>query len=174
MFRPLILVLATLFPVAMTSAQQASFTPFGVPCTFPGEPTPAIGSRGLPQLGTTFDVTYQGPNRNTSAAQQRIQPFLVTGLSAFPAPVPVPAGIFPQQQAGCFVFIFPDFVVPMPLARSGRTYESSVSLTIPNDVRLLGATWFHQWFALFVQCGIAGCDPFWAVTSDAARVVAGN
>lgn len=174
MMRPLLFVLLVLFAVAAPRAQQATFTPFGTACTFPGEPTPAIGARGLPRIGTSFDITYQGPNRAPGGSQQSVQPFLVTGLQLFSAPVPVPTFLFPQQTAGCLVYVFPDIVLPMPIARGGMVFESSFTWAIPNDPALVGATWFHQWLAIFEQCGFAGCDYLWSVTSDAAHVVAGT
>lgn len=175
MFRSLVIsgAAAALLTVG-AAAQQAAFAPFGVACSVPGAPTPAIGARGLPRLGTTFEVTFTGPNHNTSSAQQSAQPVLLTGLNAVPVPAAIPVGTFPQQPAGCWVFVFPDLAIPMPLARSGAAFESALALTVPNDPALIGATWFHQWVSIFRQCGFAGCSIFWAVTSDAAQVLVGT
>jgi hypothetical protein len=154
-------------------AQQASFVPFGIACAAPGEATPAIGAQGLPQLGTSFEVTYTGPNRTPGPGQLVIQPILVTGLGVLPAPFAIPAGLFTLQPAGCFVFVQPDLSTETPVARGGIVYESSVTLQVPNAPPLIGASWFHQWVVLGRQCGIVGCTMAWVMTSDAAQATAG-
>jgi len=158
---------------ATATAQQASFNVFGTACTAPGEPTPQIGSRGLPQLGTSFDVTYSGPNRSATSAQQSVQPVLITGFATLPGPLRVPAWLFPAQPPGCFVYAQPDLGTPMVPA-AGGVFESSFSLAVPNNHALIGAMWFHQWIAIFEQCGIRGCDIQWVIASDAAVAIAGT
>lgn len=155
-------------------AQSASFSILGAPCSAPGEPTPAIGARGLPRLGTNFDVTYAGPNRTYNSAQQIVRPWLITGLSLLPSPVAIPTSFLPQQPGGCLVWPYPDLVLDMPIDASGGAFVSAVTLAVPNQPALAGATWFHQWFALFEQCGFAGCNLHWAIVSEAAIVVAGT
>lgn len=165
-------VLALVCP-ALT-AQGASFTVLGAPCSVPGEAIPAIGARGLPRIGASFDVTYSGPNRTFSSAQQIVRPWLITGLSLLPAPVAIPTAILPQQPANCLVWPNPDLVLEMPVDASGLAFQNAVTLVIPNQSALVGATWYHQWFALFEQCGFAGCNYGWAIVSEAAIVVAGT
>ena len=166
-------LLTTFFLASALHAQTASFTPIGSACSAPGEPTPAIGAVGLPQIGTSFDVTYSGPNRAMSSAQQSVQPFLLTGFNLYPSPIVVPLALFFAQPPGCTVYVQTDFVLNTPLDASGRAFIPSVTLRVPNDPRLLGASWFHQWFALYTQCGFAGCNPMWVITSDAAIVSVG-
>lgn len=173
MIHHLSLGLTVVLCAAPLCAQTASFTPIGTPCTAPREPTPMIGARGLPRIGTSFDVTYTGPNRAAFSAQQSVQPFLITGLSFFPNPILVPTSTFFSQPAGCIVYVQPDIVMAMPLDTTGQSFEAAVTLAIPNNGALIGATWNHQWFAIFTQCGIAGCNPMWAITSDAAIVQVG-
>ena len=155
-------------------AQAASFTVIGSPCTVTGEATPTIGVRGLPRVGTTFDVTYAGPNRTFDSAQTIVRPYLVTGFALVTPPFVIPTTLLRRQPAGCSLYVTPDIVLPMPMSPAGPIFGSSVSLTIPNDPQLIGARWFHQWFALFEQCGFAGCSPEWAATSDAGIVVVGT
>ena len=171
--RTAFLVLGIALATTAVRAQSASFSVIGTACSAPSEPTPAIAARGLPRIGTSFDVTYAGPNRTFSSAQQIVQPFLITGLALSNPALMVPVGLLPQQPAGCLVYVQPDLVLAMPIDASGASFVSSVTLSIPNQPALVGATWFHQWFAVMEQCGIAGCNMAWVITSDAAIVQAG-
>src|SRR5690606_21124281 len=120
LFVPLLVLAAT----APLSAQAAAFRVFGQPCSAPNEPVPAIRSSGLPRIGTSFDVVWAGPNRNANTAQQTVQPWLVTGFAALPAPAVIPAWLLPQQPAGCQLLVRPDVVVPMPLDSTGQQFEN--------------------------------------------------
>ena len=57
-------LLAGLLSIATTTAlhaQSASVTFYGTGCAYAGQNL-AIGVLGLPQIGTTFTITYSGPN----------------------------------------------------------------------------------------------------------------
>ena len=156
---------------AAVPAQQASVTPYGTGCAIQGQ-TPAIGNRGLPQLGTSFDITYTGPNFTFSSAQQIMRPTLILGFTQLAIPVPP---IFPQQPASCFVLTTADVSMTMQPDQNGRpVFDSSVTFRVPNDPALSGARFNGQWLAVFEQCGIAGCDIAGVATSDAAQFVLGT
>ena len=88
-----------------------------------------------------------------------MRPWLITGLSLLPSPVAIPTNLLPQQPGGCLVWPYPDLVLDMPIDASGGAFVSAVTLAVPNQPALAGATWFHQWFALFEQCDFARCNP---------------
>ena len=74
-----ILLLATLLSTAvpLLPAQAASVAFYGTGCAYAGQ-TLAIGVQGLPQIGTTFTLTYTGPNFYSTLT---IQPFLAIGFA---------------------------------------------------------------------------------------------
>src|SRR5262245_16295719 len=146
---------AILLLVGAPLAAQASFLPFGTGCTFQGQ-TPAIGNQGLPQLGTTLQITYSGPNFTFSSGQQIAQPFLVLGLGQ--QNTVIPGGLLPQQPPGCQGFITQDAVFPMGPDPNGRpSFANFLDLPVPNNPALIGFVFFAQWLTLVQQCGFAGC-----------------
>lgn len=165
----LLLCCAVLTPLD-AAAQPASFTTYGSSCSA-GATAPAIGHRGLPQLGTTFSITYSGPNVQYNSAQQIVRPWLLFGLG--PAQQPIPP-VFRQQPPGCTLWTTGDIAVPMPPERSAPTWQSSFDLAVPADTRLLGAVLYAQWLAVLEQCGVVRCDIEWVLGSDAARIVLGT
>lgn len=163
-FLPLALfsLLATTLP-----AQGATIAPFGSGCSYLGQ-TLAIGANGLPQLGSTFTVTYTGPNLNN---QLSTQPVLGLGLAA--TSLPIPPAILPQQPPNCTQWILPDVLLPMPATTLG-TFQDQVPVAVPNQPGLLGFQFVAQWLAIVVQCGIV--LPCWLQalpTSDALLVTVG-
>lgn len=152
------------------AAQSAAFTPFGAGCTFQNQ-TLAIGNQGLPVLGTSFQITYSGPNFTFSSGQQIARPYLVLGFGTLVTPIPVT--LLPQQPAGCQGLITPDVLLETPVSASLPEYEDSVTIQVPNSPALAGFAFHAQWLALIQQCGFVGCGLSAIPTSDAATVLVG-
>ena len=149
-------------------AQSASVSFYGTGCAYQGLNL-AIGVQGLPQLGTTFTITYSGPNFNSTLM---IQPALALGL--LPDNLPIPPAILPLQPAGCSVWIVPALIQTMLPTATGL-FATSVDIGVPNNPGLIGFTVFAQWFATVVQCGIIPPCTFDALpTSDGALLVVGT
>lgn len=156
---------------AAPAAAQASFTTFGTGCTFDRQ-TLAIGNQGLPQIGTTMQITYAGPNATFSSAQQILQPVLALGFGL--QNTPIPQGLFPQQPPGCTGLIRPDALLPSPPDPILSQFLNQLPLAIPNDPTFIGISLNAQWVTLLTQCGFAGCFGFDAVlTSDGAILTIG-
>lgn len=162
--------LTALFLGSAAFAQSAQFTTFGAGCTFQNQ-TLAIGNQGLPRLGTTFGVTYSGPNYQFTSGQQIAQPML--GLGFLPTSVVLPANLLPQQVPNCTVLLTPVAMVPTLPDRVTNAYLVPLQLTLPNQPALLGVTVLAQWVTLFSQCGFAGCNYAAILTSDAAMMTLG-
>jgi hypothetical protein len=165
---PLSLSLSLLLTSAATlAAQTATITPFGAGCDFLNQ-TLTIGASGLPQLGTTFTLTYSGPNQNN---QLSTQPWLGLGLAA--TNLPIPQSILPQQPANCTQWIVPELMLPMATTTAGP-FEDQVPIVVPNQPALVGVQLTAQWLAFVVQCGIV--LPCWLEalpTSDALLLTVG-
>ena len=164
-----ILLLASLLStaVAVLPAQAASVSFYGTGCAYAGQNL-AIGVQGLPQLGTTFTITYSGPNFYSTLM---IQPALAIGLA--PNATPIPPAILPLQPAGCTVWVVPLLIATM-LPTSAGPFATTVDIAVPNNPGLIGFTVYAQWFATVVQCGIIPPCTFDALpTSDAALFVVG-
>lgn len=162
----------TLLLAAALSAQSASFTTFGSGCTFQNQ-TLAIGNQGLPRLGTTFGVTYAGPNFTFTSGQQIAQPML--GLGFNPLNITLPANLLPQQVPNCMVLVDPMVILPtIPDPSTTNTWLTPMQLSIPNQPALLGLPVMAQWVTLFSQCGFAGCNYAAVLTSDAAIMTLGT
>jgi hypothetical protein len=165
---PTILISLSLLP-ALT-AQNAAFTPFGAGCSFQGQAL-SIGNQGLPVLGTTFQITYSGPNFTFSSGQQIAQPFLALGFN--PLVTQIPPNILPQQPPGCQGFLAPDVLIATPADPTRSTFQSFVDLPVPNSSALAGLVFLGQWMAVIQQCGFAGCGLAAVATTDAAFVTVG-
>lgn len=152
-------------------AQTAAFVPFGLGCAFQGQ-TLSIGNQGLPRLGTTFQVTYAGPNFTFSSGQQIAHPILVLGLGQ--QLVPLPTSLLPQQPPGCTAYITTDVFLPTVPDPTRAAFTSWVDIAVPNTPTLVGLVFNAQWMALVEQCGFAGCGFAAVPTSDAAVVVVGT
>ena len=167
----LLALLLALVSTSVVRGQGASFTVFGTSCAV-GRDRPVIGNRGLPRIGARFAITYSGPNILFNSGQQRTRPWLLIGFSA--ARIPIPP-VFPRQPVGCNLWISPDATVAMNPDPNGRPmWGSSWDLQIPNDARLIGATFFGQWVAVHEQCGFGGCMIEWVLSSEGAQIVIGT
>lgn len=154
--------------VGSAAAQSASVSTYGSGCTYANQVL-AIDTVGLPQIGTTFSITYSGPNYNTSLT---VQPVLALGLT--PDNTPIPAGILPQQPIGCLALVVPLYLLPMPVTGSGL-FQTSQGIAVPNDPTLIGFAFVAQWLDIAVQCGIV--PPCWfsgLPTSDALLLTVGT
>jgi len=163
--------LTTLFLIcSLATAQAPSFTPFGTGCTL-GSQTLAIGNQGLPRIGTTFRITYSGPNFTFNSGQQIAQPTLGLGFQALTTVLP--QSLLPQQPAGCLGFIVPVAMVTTAMDPVLPQFDDFVDIVLPNDPGLVGVQVLAQWLTLFQQCGFAGCGLAAALTSDAAVATIG-
>lgn len=162
--------LLPLFALSTLLPAQASFVPFGTGCSFLSQ-TLAIGNQGLPRIGTTFQITYSGPNFTFNSAQQIAMPHLVLGFG--PLFTPIPQSLLPQQPAGCAGFITPNAVIPAQPDPVLNVFQSAIPIMVPNNPMLIGFALHAQWLLRFDQCGFAGCN--WAAvpTSDAAMATVG-
>ena len=152
-----------------TLAAQAVI-PFGTGCSWNAQ-TLSIGNQGLPVIGTTFQLTYSGPNWTFNFAQQIMQPNLVIGFGQSLFPIPVT--FLPQQPAGCTGYITPDLVFPTAPSRTPGVWENFVDVAVPNVPALIGFVAYAQWLTVFQQCGFAGCGVDAFLTSDAAMLILG-
>lgn len=148
-------------------AQSASAIFYGTPCTFANQVV-ASGIVGLPQVGTTFSLQYAGPLGTT---QQAIVPVLALGLQL--AAVPIPATLFPLQPANCTQWLAPDALFTMPSLPSGG-FQTTQSITVPNQATLLGFHFHAQWYAAVIPCGSAGCSLGAVLASDAVALTVGT
>lgn len=162
--------IVTLLLTGALAAQSASFTPFGTGCAFQGQQL-TIGNQGLPVLGTSFQITYAGPNFTFSSGQQIAQPFLVLGLGSLVTPIPTT--LLPQQPAGCQGLITPDVLLGTPMNPSLPSFDDFVTIQVPNTPTLAGFQFLSQWLTLIQQCGFAGCGLAAIATSDAGLVIVG-
>ncbi|MCC6670194.1 MAG: hypothetical protein IT458_03980 [Planctomycetes bacterium] len=143
----LALALAPLVP-----AQGASYTLFGTACGTPGF-SPSLGVRGVPRLGTTFTVTYGGPNLCgfLGPISFRYRPILLTGVSrsamgGIALPWQVPPAL--AGGANCLLLQSTDVVLPMPATPGGANcFASEAAFAVPNVPALLGVEFYQQWLA---------------------------
>lgn len=164
------LLSVTLFTafVASLTGQSASATLYGTGCTYRNQAL-AMAVQGLPQLGTTFKITYSGPNFNSTL---EIRPALALGLAA--QNQPIPSNLLPQQPTGCNAWIDPLVITPMAPNTTGRFF-SSVDVSIPNNPTLIGFNFFAQWIAIVTQCGtVPPCTLEALPTSNAVSLVVGT
>lgn len=159
-------LLAAFVSAALLPAQLATIQTFGSGCAFLGQNL-GIGAVGLPQLGTTFQITYAGPNVN---GQISTQPVLGLGLATTNLPIPQ---FLLQQPPNCTQWVEPDVLLVMPLTATG-TFEDQVAVPVPNNPTLIGFAFAAQWMAIVIQCGIippCGLDAL--PTSDALIATVG-
>lgn len=123
---------------------------FGSGCALEGDLC-TIGSRGVPQVGRDFELTYTGPNALPPLPRAGFvdaRPHLVLGFTPSP-PLAVQPGWFPRQPAGCTGLVTADVLVPMPVAVTtvrAREYAASITLRVPPDPSLAGVLFFAQWW----------------------------
>ncbi len=157
---PLLLALCT----TALPAQSASYTLFGTACTpFPSSvPAPSLTVAGVPQLGSSFTVTYTGPNYRRATPSfgfATAQPVLLTGVSntswaGLSLPFEIPS-IFttPHQPMfhGCTLLVSPDIAVATAMMPSGTSYRDRITIRVPNDTGLLGVRFYQQWLGVEVR-----------------------
>ncbi len=160
----------TLLLASFAAAQTASFSTFGQGCTLDSR-TLAIGAVGTPQLGTTFRITYSGPNYTFSSGQQIARPHL--GLGFTPTTTPIPTSILPAQPAGCTGYLQPLAMVPTQPSSTLPQFDDFVDFPIPNDAGLIGVAILAQWLTVHEQCGFVGCNYDAVATSDAGVLTIG-
>ena len=152
---------------AFATAQGASLQPFGTNCSYNGQPL-AMGTVGLPQIGTTFTLAYSGPNLANTLT---IQPAIALGLAT--TNLPIPTSFLPQQPPGCAQLVTPDVIAIMPITTAGA-FLTQLDVAVPNTPTLAGFQFAAQWFALAIQCGIIlPCDLVALPTSDAVLATVG-
>ncbi len=151
---------------SFATAQTASFTLHGSSCPTP-EGTPTMLATGVPSLGGSFQVHYQGPNFNGGSVAY-FRPHLVIGFDPSLLPgVTIPQSLFLSQPANCNLYVPHDIVIPMPETLT-QGYGDNFTFSIPNDATLLGGTFYTQWLTVYYQCGIiAPCFFGWMATSEA-------
>jgi len=142
-------------PQAWTQSGLVDNPSYIVNCTGAGTfLSPAIGNNGLPQLGTSYDITLSDELSGTFAV-------LASGMSnttwsggSLPAPLP--------GAPGCNLLVD-------PVVLDARTTPgASVTFTVPNNVALEGVDVFHQWGVL------DAVNPAGIVLSNAGRARIGN
>lgn len=149
------------------TAQFASFTPFGQGCTASGLTMPTIGAQGLPQIGTTFTITYSGPNRATWPTE--LHPVFLFGLQTIAFPLD---NLLRSQPSGCTLYVVPwSFTLMGP--GTGIGFADTVSFAIPMSGALIGLSFVAQWGVLNQTCLVTGCTANALLTSDAATVTVG-
>ncbi len=121
------------FEIRFAFALPASFTTSGAGCAGGGG-NPTVSSTEIPRLGQSFTVDCA--NLPTSAANS----FSVLGFSAFGAPIDL-SGL---GMTNCVLYSPTDIVTPTPVS-SGQT---SLTLTIPNELLWLNVTLYYQWFTI--------------------------
>lgn len=160
------LALAALALTALAPAQIASFTTYGNGCN-PGSPPPLIQAVTLPRIGTAFTVRHVAlPSGQTPVSIDL--PALIMGLQQAQTPVPV---LSPSQPANCNFLLTTDVILFMPW--QGSSYANQYTMQIPNDVGLVGLTFFQQWAELYSRCQPT-CQPLMIRVSNAATVVVGS
>jgi hypothetical protein len=166
MTRPALLLALAGALTTQLLAQTATIQNFGNGCTFLNPL--AISATGLPQLGTTFDIHYSGPNLNN---QISTQPVLVLGLASNNQPIP--QSILAQQPFGCSEHVVPEVFLVMPPTSLG-TFVDQVTVAVPNNPNLIGFAFVAQWLAIVIQCGIIPpCTLDALPTSDALLITCG-
>lgn len=142
----------------ITPTVAASYTHLGNGCAG-SLPASRLAPQGLPQLGTTFQVTLN--NLPTNVA------FLFTGFSAAMSafgPLPLAAGVL--GMPGCTAYNSDEFVQFV----TGSNHTFNYLLPIPNDVALVGLAFYHQALVIDPQAGNA----LGAVLSESCAGVVGQ
>lgn len=137
-------VLATALFAAAAAAQPASYGTFGQGCPSPAtRRTPALAVEGIPRLGKAFTVAVDDGGRApgtfldllvTGASNNAFGPFVLPWNAPFLSPCPLR--------------VSPDVLVPIAPGQ-----PLSVSFLVPNDLNLLGLTFYQQWFVAWQPAG---------------------
>lgn len=147
------------------SAQRASYSLFGTDCTT-GRLAAGIGPvpiavRGLPRLGTTFQVVTECTT--TYPFGTRRQVFVLTGFSntsASGVPLPFDVSTLAPGQPFCgMLYTNAEVMTPVPPQRPYTT-PSAVDFPVPSSTLLAGLTFYQQ--VLTIERSTFG-PPFFAL-----------
>jgi hypothetical protein len=140
-------VLCLLLTLATAPAQQASYTTYGPACggTYGDPPTmPQLWATGLPRLGASFLVHYQGPRFN---CRYYVGAAIATGLSAVAVRIPN-LGSIVLGGPNCWLLTSAEVVQWLHPLSGPRA-----NFAVPNDPALLGVRLYQQWWLFYsVEC----------------------
>ena len=143
-----LLISACLF--SMSAYGQASYATYGYGCGNRGEPpVPAqIIVMGTPRLGTTIDISWNGP---TFTRRYSVLANLVTGLSRTsyfcqPLPIHIPSWMLNFTGENCELWCS---VEAMEILGT----RNSIPIDIPLNSHLIGLKLYHQWYLRYVVTG---------------------
>lgn len=157
--------LAVVLTSGLCAAQLANVTTYGTGCNSSGPP-PVIQFSARPQLGSSFAVLFQAlPSGQTPVSQD--WPMLLMGLQQTSVPVPVLSTL---QLPNCNLLTSTDLILPMPWL--GTSYQSQVTLMVPNNQALLGFVVYMQWAELYSRCQPT-CTPMMIRVTNGAAVTLG-
>lgn len=157
--------LAAILLAAATTAQTASFTPYGAGCGLSGPP-PLIQAVTPPQIGTAFTVRHVALPAGQTPVSIDL-PAIVMGLQQTTTPVPVLSAL---QPSNCNFLTSSEIAVIM--AWNGSSYPNTFTIQLPNDAGLAGVTFYQQWVELYSRCQPT-CVPQMIRVTNAATVVVG-
>lgn len=149
-------LLAVLLLPSFVAAQTASYSLFGTGCST------QLTANGLPQIGKSFSVVYNGPSFCNQAVCA--QPVLLTGLSntqwgSVMLPIVPPFAI-----GGCGLLVSVEFMAPIAPGKK------QLDIAIPNDPRLIGLQFYQQWTTLVTSTS----SPFTAYFSNGGIMTIGT
>ena len=121
---------------------------------------PALGSSGVPRLGTTFSVTLAGARANAAALHS-----LGRSNTAWGG-VPLPFDLTTLGAPACAILASGELMSAVPTNTGGT---AAVPYPVPNDAALLGSAFYNQ----FVVSD-PPANPLGLVTSNGGRGVVGN
>ena len=127
-------------------SQTGTVTEFGTPCFRDAFDVPSLEVLGTPQVGSTLEIAFDGPNFHVGLAA--CGPRLVLGFTP-PNPIQIPVDLGVSQPAGCALWVTPDAVFDPPFVFSLLGFEDHVELAVPSSPSLVGLTFHVQWV---VQC----------------------
>ena len=161
---------------SLAEAQEATVTYFGNSCVRGG-----ISSSNLPQIGTTFGLNYGGPAYITiiHGSMQSALPFLVLGTSntgerGLKLPYKLPNVVTGNPFITCNLLVSMDAITPLGRQPNSTSFSDNISFKIPNDIQILGATVYAQWYTRF-ESKLGSLPPLVTyATSNAAKVVVGR
>jgi hypothetical protein len=144
MHHPTLLAVALL--AAAASAQSAAYTHFGTDCASPNWTPVWFQAIGLPRPGTTFHVETEASSANPGSATTT---FLCTGVSRTSyGSMQLPFDVTALNTGGItfcgLLYVSCDAVYWLPRVVSTRPVLLQVPFPVPNDPRLLGATFYQQ------------------------------
>lgn len=112
---------------------------FGTGCAGATRRTPVLGFFGVPTIGQNMVLMLRnGLGGGNAFVSVGISDTLMNG-------VPLPIDLGPAGAPGCRVLASMEMVVGVPIDPTG---ESNLTLPIPAQPALVGASFFDQWFVL--------------------------